>query len=646
MVDFSIFQRNQFGSLSNRFVHSFNQGRELVVVQDGFVRISYGYDQYKSIKYSLNPINNSDLNQIGTLLALYNDTEIEILSLTDDHIYRIYVPHGIKQIVWHPLSYLNSSLVVLTQKNTINIYELVEKQYNNPTIILNKPINQLGLGSRIEKISKIQISSNGFTLYLLSLQDGGDIFSIYPFLCKHLAKINSTQLLNKSLVLYESITHNTPTWKKKNLIKQLKFVSQLEKNQINDSERCGSIQGPFIITLFPEKLYESVANDMIIYPMKNNHMDDLILINFDNGSNLVTFMDLEPIMSWDNNESTENSLIILDTFNGEGRLFKKNNFVILLSDQTRIVSLPWLPKFKDCIESGNMNELSLINFESEYTDIHDKFGTVVSFSRKSHIILLLISNDKFVTFKKGNTDIEPNTITQPICPYKSVLTSNQELNNLYSSLKLELTKPVSLVPPEIRNLSIDNENNEIQLDFLTDIAKEMMSKIILSQTLVLYIHEKLKEQKFDFDNQLFNFSKNFALINGFKHQNGVLKERFDKIKTKQALLDQRLESLEDKLYRIEKLERYKKFELNSAELKWFKELKNQVNKFNEMVIHQSKSKEELHFLIKELEISKNKSENDFIQFDVLQKLLLEDSKLIEKCNNELNGISEQLENNL
>ncbi|CCK73558.1 linker nucleoporin NUP82 NDAI_0G05750 [Naumovozyma dairenensis CBS 421] len=705
---------------SQRFFFTSHQGTRMVLLQGCILKwcnvidTTYHSMKVKSIFNNKRKIIDVKLSESGDFLCIYTTKTIDILEIPwgyekipDELLSKfqpfhydissstsaLSSPSDIKQVLFHPKSYHETCLVILYEDSII---QLIDTTASTETITINQPTGTLGVETRVIDIESICFDkTTGLILYALSISDGGDIYALYPCLPTRLdvSKKEVDLLLQKSIVLYDSLKENMSNDVKRNVIKQLQFATKLQGQFLEqlkgekDEERTRhaqkdlklildvdleyrlvNFQGPFTISPFPNELYSATAKESQC--MKINENNELLIMTFDDGSVALLFRDLELTMSWDiANYIHDNSFALVELIKLKptdiGRLIiYQDNFgkFFLLSDDVIMLvhTNSWSDKLAKAIDDSNLNILSEIGFESEITwfDVMGKFNNCTPCKYHGKESIIFVSSD--------NVFVENLTKKHSMNNIKGSSTSNSNEETAESEYKVTFKQPIDelmtlnelfqkqcrmpfskLIKPEDRQIELSNESNEIQLEILTDLSKELITKIIDGQTLGFNLHNRLKEQQLELTRQLKHTQIVFEKQDCIKNKNKEILKRWNEQLNRSVKLTDRLQNLNEKLITINDSPNLSSYPITSVELEWFKEIRNQVHKFNSFVHTQRDANEELSFLKKELDRISNDvtsvvDEKSKKEWEELRAILEQDSKIIKECNIELTKTTESM----
>ncbi|CUS21095.1 LAQU0S02e05754g1_1 [Lachancea quebecensis] len=645
-----------------------------------------GAPNYEYMELSAIPnYTNAVLNDSGTLLCLSNANEVQVLALSWDETkpdsYRISVPGGVKQVLWHPRGCLDSCLAVLNMRDEILLYELLSEDSSTPTTVFNASTNELGMGSSVKDIESMCFSADGLTLYLLSISEGADVFSIYPCMPSELSITRKALKynFNKALLQYQELSENDSPDLKRKATRQLHFMSKLynqpysadssESNEfqtfhIQKAYRSARAQGPFTISPFPEKLYLATAKQIRTIALEDE-TTELLLITFDDGTILECFPDLTPIMSWEDTGSSErNSLVSVGSLKLPGTisLVYGSCFVLLSVEKAVVVDLGRLTRsIERSLDDCDVTELSEDDLTEEVTEKKGAFQCVGLWLESGTPRVLLLSDKELASIEIKSmqtpavSTAEKTEKNETKCqrPYSQPLS---EMQALKEKAQLLAKSPLSTtIPSALRQKTFNNKDNEDQLSLLTDISKEVLSRVTLAQTLGLSLHLRLLGQQDELTQHLRDVSELRTKKERVSAHLASQKLRWEAIQDKNKSIASRFENLHKTMTQISKSSQLQSQPIAKAEMEWFKELRNQVLRFNRLVHEQQDLSESLSSLKLNLEYvridptevvghGKNSAESvGGVPWDDLQAMLAKDSRIIKECQTELQLTTQELD---
>lgn len=569
---------------------------------------------------------------------------------------------NIKKVLFHPKAANDTCVVILFEDDTIWLYDFNDKN----KIILNQDGRRFGPGGKVTSINDIVFSNDGLTLYLLTISGGGDIYALYPCLPSRLSVSgNELQtLMSKSVILYDSITKETKPEVKRSIIKQVQFVTKLdlmnkEKDsevglQVEDSYRYAKPQGPFTIAPFPDKLYNSTAKEIAVLDI--GRQNELLVMTFDDNNVLILFKDLELSMVWDhagfydNNSfvlvedlelSSSGEKTIIKSFKRQGNMLIKDTDNVYLIDTTA-----WSSLVSKCISDEDLTPLVEASFKSSIIalDWKDNFfsagvwkyngveGLILSSPLKIYTRKLIAGTCPYNTTEKtqdyeieeeNHIDTYTVALSQPI----------SEFMELAKTYKKECADPFpDIIDPKLRQETLANDSNEEQLNILTKLSSDLVSKIIKGQSLGIALHSRILERQYELTRQLKHTQDIISKQGVMEEINKGHLSQWDKTVIKQADLINRFNKLNDKLTQIQTSDKFKDVVISNDEMDWFKEIRNQAVKFNNFVRNQKLVNADLEFIKKELTIIQSRSQEleakTQNEWESLRQMLKEDSILL------------------
>ncbi|CCC67479.1 hypothetical protein NCAS_0A09210 [Naumovozyma castellii] len=686
-----------------RFLFTSHHGTRMVVLQGGLLRwCSVTASSFNSMTIDFfQPESTAPqkaiLSNSGEFICVYTNHTIEVIEIPWGYVtpspsmvskFQLFSYNNkdddgyspIKQVLFHPEAYKDSCLVVLYDNGTISLMDVTQI---TKTITLNKRVATFGIDTQITDIESICFSKDGWTLYALSISDGGDIYAFYPCLPQQLEvkREKITSLLHESVLLYESLKLDTDRDVKRNVIRQVQFVNKLnglltenEKNsnedfiEIEQEYRLIRGQGPFTIDPYPERLYSATALEISTLPINSNN--ELMCMIFDDGSIALLFKDLPLTMSWDvDNYVHNNSFSLVELMQLKDTDVKRivsypdtyGQFFIFGDSSLFLVHTHiWSDLLAKAIDNSNLNELLEMNFTSKL-DFFETTNGITKCSpckwRGRDVILFITKEDVYMhPVEMRKSGILGNN--------KPVLVNNEELK--HQEYKTSFKQPVEelmalnklfqqqcsmgvskLIAPEERQVLLNNENNEVQLELLSDVSKEVISKIGQGQNLALNLHHRLLEQQYELTRQLKIVHTIMSKQSDLRRKSEEQSRRWDDQTSRSSQLIKRLQDLDAKILEINNSPKLKEYPINDKELEWFKEIRNQVLKFNSFVHNQRDAQEELNHLKKDLariskETSQLRDEKSDKEWDELRDILKHDAQIIQECNKELLSTTEAL----
>ncbi|AMD19288.1 HBR387Cp [Eremothecium sinecaudum] len=656
-----IFEFNAIKSSNKIHVHTFNNSTQVVCFYDNYLRTARIADsKYKSLRLDVKNTDESILNTSGTLIAFYKSKTIDVFTL-DGRKTTLDIDDGIRQVLWHPLGYLDSTLVILTEKDTVELYELTDPEYWKPTLVLNHNLSQLGLSSHVSDIRSIAFSPDGLTLYLMSAEESVDLYAFYPLLPRRLyskASLWASQL-HQATALYEFIDKDTPDETKLAIIEFFEFVSKVNQMAergpemveitIPEHRRKVALQGPYMMVGFPEELYNYSASQLTVVPI-NEDGAHVLITSFDEGTNLIFFPETTPIMSWTRPLHEVYSLILIEKHKALGAVYPIEDGVGIFHPQqgVKLLHLPYLRAIGECISDGNLTAIQDIALESKVTAVPGSYTKPVIWKSPKSPGILLVGDNSVKVEHTGSESALPEEESALKGKYTVCFPSTlHEINEANKQLQRTLRRPLPLVPHDLKNLPLNSSQNELQLAFLTKITKEVVNRIISAQSLAYQLHSRVSIQQYELGRQIDATVKLLDRKDALADGNSTLQSRLESVANKDKSIKRRLDALHETLDKINSSEKFTHIPFSKAELAWFRELRNQVLTFNEYVIQQSKARDEFQFLKTELESLQLKhTKREPFDFSALQNLLHVDSKIITDCNDTLLAAAKDLEQKL
>lgn len=306
-----------------------------------------------------------------------------------------------------------------------------------------------------------------------------------------------------------------------------------------------------------------------------------------------------------------------------------------------------------------MNPLAGLKFESKLEDIAtiERIPNLAYINWNDQSNLALMSN-KTLTFQNISSDMKP----QSTAAETSI--STEKSDTVGDGFKMSFTQPINeililndnfqkacispcerIIPSADRQIPLKNEASENQLEIFTDISKEFLQRIVKAQTLGVSIHNRIHEQQFELTRQLQSTCKIISKDDDLRRKFEAQNKKWDAQLSRQSELMERFSKLSKKLSQIAESNKFKEKKISHGEMKWFKEIRNQILQFNSFVHSQKSLQQDLSYLKSELtrieaetiKVDK-KSQNEW---DELRKMLEIDSKIIKECNEELLQVSQE-----
>ncbi|CEP64739.1 linker nucleoporin NUP82 LALA0_S13e01926g [Lachancea lanzarotensis] len=679
-----IFKSQPFeAGCSKRFVcHSAKQDRKTVVVEKNSIKWCFPeHSEYHYANFSaIVNYHTAILNDLGTLLCLHNDQELQILSLegisSGDSLkeYKFSVPTGIKQVLWHPNGRLASCIVVLSRNDEICMYELLSDDISVPTGIWNSTSTSQkpGIDATVRDIVSMSFSNDGMTLYVINTSEGADVYSIYPFLPSEI-EVTEEQVdhsFHKALLQYNGLTEGDSSQLKRFVTKQLRFASQvrsLAQDQSNNLEkatklllpisnafRMSVLQGPHTINPFPERLYDATAVQLNTLNLTDG-TSEILLISFDDGTILQCFRDSEPVMAWEcSNEALNNSLITLSASRIPGLIstVSRTEFVVLSPEKATLVDVSNLTKainqsLLDC-------DIAVLLGADLSEQIHEQKGSFDSSSlwstEQDYVLLSSNATSHFVIpFTKRKPLLQEAGNTAALVqrrPYEQPITELLALNKRLQTL---LKSPLSTaINSELRHRKLDDASNEEQLSVLTGISKELLNRVMVAQTLALMLHTRLTGQQRELTSHLEKVCDVVSRKKAIDEKLTPQQERWKKVQNTNQSIKERFTTLQDKLKTISLSDELTSKSISRTEMEWFLEVKNQVSKFNRLVCSQRDLNETLSLLklrsgYVDVDNTTTAEAMDTASWEALREQLAKDARIIAECQSQLENVSKELE---
>ena len=674
------------------FISSNHDGSKLVTMKNDQLRWGYIHKQKFSTMGVKIPTNFGDQNYTisdsKNTLCVFNKNGLKVIEIpwgyddiTDTMSFGFQtcwitfdsMPH-IKEVVFHPRSVDDNTLVVLFENDTIMLYDLD----TGNKILINQHDSGFGFRTTVRDIKSMTFSRDGLTLYMLSVTDGGDIYALYPCLPSKIV-LEEEELktaTEKAVLLYDSLSDDTKDEVKRNVIRQYKFVSNLKfengKNgkaefEMESEFRQVQLQGPFTISPYPNVLYETTAKE--IHRVSIGLNSEVIVLTFCNGTILILFQDQEMSMCWNSrNYIYSNSLVVIEnvkhfeqsSFDNELHIFKsfnETNLAMLACGERGINIIDmstWGDNLDKAITNADLSSIRTTSFKSlvfQKMIFHTAFrecavwrqkgktGIIVSGPKgvKSELMKLDIPVDEDSQESKESSPILSTETTRFQAEFAQPIREIQDLTVAYvRRCKNPFTQ---VIPAHVRQQELANSTNEVQLDALTTLSTQLGAVILQGESLGVMLHSRLLEQQFALSNQIKGTSdiieKQDALVEKYEIQKRVLTEKM----AKQDKLAMRLIKLNQKINEANTVALGSDNVISEQELMWFKDIRNQIFKFNEFVRSQRALQSQLDYVKQELsklqnktKTTKNKTDEEWNE---LRKILENDASVIKQCNEEL-----------
>lgn len=706
------------------FMCSARDGTQIITLKDGYLR--WGSVQKSSFSsMRIQPMGsfvdqNVIISQSGDFLCIYTKDNFKVVEIPwgysdleghmsfefQSKLFNFPLQPHIKQILFHPRATNDSSLVILFEDDTIILFDT----RTETEILLNDSQGSFGMDSKITDIKSLSFSKDGLILYVLSTSDCGDLYAFYPCLPGNISfdKLELKELMQKAILLYNSLDSETSNDVKKNIFKQLKFISALHSENlkfgktefdIESSFRKVKPQGPFTISPYPEELYETTANDIFTYQIGESN--ELLMLTFDNGTILSLFRDLEMSMCWDfDNYFYSNSMVLIERIDNFKNVDNSNNILQIFKDFNQvgqilvyspsakttynIITKSWSEAMDKCIENSDISEISKIEVKSQIVDINvnrnntsnlfkTEIQTYANTEQKQYTSCGIFRADgQTGVIFVGPQDIVAVPLNLCDGEKESLVNERQssepvsEVDSKFSKLDISFSQPMSeimdfaesykrrsknpfgeVIPPEVRQAKLENSSNEKQLDVLTTVSKGVVGTVVQGQSLGVMLHARILEQQYEFSKQIKGVNdvieKQEELTKQYKEQSTRLQSKINK----QTALMERLTALNQRVLGSNESALVRDSVISNQEIAWFKEIRNQIYKFNEFVHNQKSLQEELGFVKQELnkvqsrsESSRDKSEHEWKE---LRKMLEQDAATIKQCNEGLQKATKDLD---
>lgn len=664
-VNHSIFEVLKYDLKDPIHVHTFDNGTQVITYSDKILRKARIIDsKYSSQCLDTDHDKKSVLNVSGSLIGFYDENYIDSFSL-DGRKTSLHVENGIKEVLWHPLGYLDSCLVVLTQQDTIELYELSSPNYQIPTLVLNQHTTQLGLSSHVSDICSIEFSPNGLSLYMFSSADAGDIYVIFPIFPARMKSLKSLweAQWHTATALYEGINKDTSDETKLAIIEYYEFTSKLYKKLGNDVEsefvelripshrRMVVPQGPFRMHGFPDGLYSYSGTKLVSVPISDDEAH-VIAVSFSNNTNLIFFQESQPIMSWTRPMSDVYSLVLMEIHNSQGELHPiENGIAICGESETQIVRIPYLASLGQCFSDVNITALQGLELKTEVSKLPGCYSKAARWNTPGISGFILTGQSIPILVHQETECANPDHADSDLVPSSSYTvcfpSTAEDLNISKRELQRKFQLPLPLVPYELKNLPLNCNQNEQQLAFLTTLSQEVMNRVIMAQSLAYQQHKRASAQQYELCRQLKAASGLLVSSEKLSEQRISLESRLRAVLDKGIVLKQRLSGLQTTLENSSSTDCMHNLPISHAELKWFRELKSQILAFNRYTLNFISTRDSLAFIRTELDsLEIHHAKRDSFDFKKLQKLLALDASIIYKCNYQLITAARDLEQKL
>ncbi|CAB4256857.1 similar to Saccharomyces cerevisiae YJL061W NUP82 Nucleoporin, subunit of the nuclear pore complex (NPC) [Maudiozyma barnettii] len=641
-------------------------------------------DQHFSISTSKNMICIFFKNTLKTVEVPwgYEDIEKHMAFGFQSEVFTFDNFSNIRQILFHPRAIDDNSLVILFEDDTVVLFDLDTKNQ----VVLNKCEGSFGFNGRINDIKSMTFSKDGLTLYLLSVTDGGDIYALYPCLPAKIimdaAELKRTR--DKAVLLYDSLDEDTKDDVKSNVIRQYKFISRMYSDnsktkrtefEIDSNLRVVQPQGPFTISPYPTDLYETTANEIHRVDIENS--TEVFALLFENGTILILYQDEEMSMCWDSeNYVYSNSMVVVERIdhfvkligsNGELKIFKdfneRNRLLVTVKSRIGLDLInmsSWGRVLDKAVTDYDLSQVAGTTFSSDIKHMDgirsDPSGCAVwRYKGKTGVIVAGPGCVRAELLKLPQIIEEPTQTREdsPVLPTETIKFKAgfsqpiQEIRDLTTAYIRRCSNPFSeVISPEVRGKELSNAANEIQLEALTKLSSQLGNVIVQGESLGVMLHSRLLEQQFELTKQIKGTSdiieKQDTLVDRYEEQIKILSTKM----AKQDALIMRLVNLNQQVSKANVAALTNDNTISIQEVTWFKEIRNQIFKFNDFVHSQKALQEQLEFVKRELsklqEKSKDTQSKTEREWGELRTILEGDAAVIKECNTELQKISSKI----
>ncbi|QLL33877.1 hypothetical protein HG536_0F02020 [Torulaspora globosa] len=674
---------------SERFFITAKDGSRAVAIEDSTVRWCDTSDQdynFMPLLSKLGGFKHAVVSKDAEYVCLYSDVEFRMIEIPWGYkdassMARAFqkCSHKLgrgearyKQILFHPLACQQNTLVILKDDDSVTIAYWKDIT-GTKDVVLNLSGGAYSLDSYVSDIESITFGVDGITLYALSISEGADIYSFYPCLPPviDIPENLLDELMYKSLIQYEELTAETKSEIKENTIKQLQFVSKLRGSQsgvksreIHSELRQVRAQGPFTMAPFPDEIYG--CNGRMICSMPIDQNKQLLIMALDDGKVAIFFQDLEPTMNWAfAGYSFNNSLVLVELIKLEIRSIKQimvekklpGRFSVLADNgMVSVDTTRWSTVLAKCLDESDLRPLGALDFKSETTFLqyNSTPQSVAFWSSNTEQCIVTVTATNIMTkeiIRRHEESEEIKMSSEESVPKKAYEAPYSqhidEIMQLSRRFQKELAKsPGKIIDPRDRQVPLNNESNEKQLELLTEVSKELFQKIALGQSLGAALHNRLLEQQSDLSHQLKISEELIHKRDGIQDTLAWQTTRFGQLEARHSKLRTRLDKLKDNLSKIGESNKFKQMAISKKEMDWFREIRAQVLMFNQNVRSYQKQHEQLAFLRKELaRISTMGADNESRsreEWQELHRMLQEDTRILQKCSHELNIASRQV----
>ncbi|SMN21820.1 similar to Saccharomyces cerevisiae YJL061W NUP82 Nucleoporin, subunit of the nuclear pore complex (NPC) [Maudiozyma saulgeensis] len=637
-------------------------------------------DQRISISSSRNVICIHSKNAFKTVEIpwSYDDIDKHMSFGFQSEVFRFNNKSNIRQILFHPRAINDNTAVILFEDDTIVLFDIDTRN----EIVLNKREGSFGFNGKVTDIKSMTFSKDGLTLYLLSVTDGGDIYAMYPCLPDKIIMETSElkRARDKAVLLYDSLETDTRDDVKRNVIRQYKFISNmyLENSKSKNTEfnvetsfRIVQPQGPFTISPYPTDLYETNARE--IHQIDIGDSSEVYAVTFDNGAILILYQDEEMSMCWDSeNYVHSNSMVLIeriDQFRNHGKLkiydnFNERNHLLVMVEGRAgfdlINMLNWGHVLNKAVTDSDLSQIAKTSFTSEIKHMEGiKFQSsncaIWRYKGKTGVIITGPGSIRAELLKLPQVIEEPcqaredsPVLATETMRYKTNFSQPiKEIQALTTAYIRRCSNPFSeVIPADVRRKELSNAANEIQLEALTKLSSQLGNSIVQGESLGIMLHSRLLEQQFELTKQIKGTSdiieKQDTLVDRYEEQIKVLATKM----AKQDALIMRLVKLNQQVSKANVAALANDNTISDQEITWFKEIRNQIFKFNDFVHSQKALQEQLDFVKKELSKlhdrshdTRSKTEREWSE---LRAILEGDAAVIKECNSELQKINTKI----
>lgn len=638
------------------------------------------------------------INSSGTLLAVYNESHIVVVSLpsstfmsTEESLIKVksfrvgvssFKVSKIVEITWNPCARFDSGLVVLSSDGFIRSFDLsTSMTVPDAEYDLKSPShNRVGLvqNSISDPVSMTfgssESLSGALTLYILN--DNGDVFSIYPFIPDVIvaSKDQVEDLLNETVLLTNSAVDGSDLIRKRQVIEQLKFVNYIwrqtptsQKELRGTTELCVltpqsydyTIQGPFATQPFPEPLYDNTAVNIVsvktgpVSVLAVSYSRDGFAILLPDPQNIMSFRDTafdDPYGA--NTDEVDDRLVLtlLDfkssskKASGSFTVVEGVDLILQRSNEIFEIDLSkWSALFNDVYITRDAS-LSLASYPA---------STVVrqlkSLSTTEHFVgVVRLTNEFGERFRCLVTDQSYDVFEETVREQSDVDSASSE--------RLETPAPSKLAAPffEIEKL-VDGvkapkisappkaasklSNDETTLRGLNDVSSQVLKHLISFHRLGLALNYRLVNQKAELERQV---DTSLSLMQRQDNVNSKFIDDSSKIKTamsRQEAITKRFQKLAENLQTVSAVP------LSTAERSWFKEIGKLSVNFNKFAKQNYTLREQLRFIKSELDTKSSSTSNSvegLEEWDAINKIMSEGREILMKTSQGLDDSLSEL----